>query len=128
MRVSLDILNSSGLNAQVVPDAKQKVVVLNYDDNRMSQFTQAEPILDMYGFKATFYVVCKYLDNKKEFMNWTELETLSKEEHDIGSNTTNHDNLSDSSKNSLEYHIGQSRECLQEDGINATSFSYTFDK
>jgi peptidoglycan/xylan/chitin deacetylase (PgdA/CDA1 family) len=67
MRVSLDILNSSGLNAQVVPENMQnkKVVVLNFDDNRMSQFTQAKPILDMYGFKATFYVVCKYLDNKR---------------------------------------------------------------
>jgi peptidoglycan/xylan/chitin deacetylase (PgdA/CDA1 family) len=105
-----------------------KVVILNFDDNRKSQFTQAKPILDKYGFKATFYVVCNYLDNKKGFMNWTQLETLYKEGHDVGSHTMNHDNLSDSSKKSLEYQIGMSKECLQEHGINATSFAYPFDK
>jgi len=104
-----------------------KVVILNFD-NRKSQFTQAKPILDKYGFKATFYVVCNYLDNKKAYMNWTELETLYKEGHDVGSHTMNHDNLSDSSKNSLEYQIGKSKDCLQEHGINATSFAYPFDK
>jgi len=108
--------------------AIDKVVILNFDDNRKSQFTQAKPILDKYGFKATFYVVCKYLDNKKGFMNWTELETLYREGHDIGSHTMNHDNLSDSSKKSLEYQIGRSKECLEEHGINATSFAYPFDK
>ena len=90
-----------------------KVVILNFDDNRKSQFTQAKPILDKYGFKATFYVVCKYLDNKKGYMNWTQLETLYKEGHDIGSHTMNHANLSDSSKKSLEFQIGRSKECLQ---------------
>jgi peptidoglycan/xylan/chitin deacetylase (PgdA/CDA1 family) len=104
-----------------------KVVILNFDDNRKSQFTQAKPILDKYGFKATFYVVCKYLDNKKGYMNWTDLETLHKEGHDIGSHTMNHANLSDSSIKSLEYQIGRSKDCLEEHGINATSFAYPFD-
>src|ERR1043165_2939596 len=83
--------------------SNSKVVILNFDDNRKTQFTEAKPILDKYGFKATFYVVCKYLDNKKGYMNWTELETLYKEGHDIGSHTMNHANLSDSSIKSLEY-------------------------
>lgn len=106
----------------------EKVVILNFDDNRKTQFTEAKPILDKYGFKATFYVVCKYLDNKKGYMNWTQLETLYKEGHDIESHTMNHDNLTDSSKKSLEYQIGKSKDCLQEHGINATSFAYPFDK
>jgi len=108
--------------------ATERVVILNFDDNRKSQFTQVKPVLDKYGFKATFYVVCKYLDNKKGYMNWTELETLYKEGHDVGSHTMNHANLSDSSKKSLEYQIGKSKECLQEHGINTTSFAYPFDK
>jgi peptidoglycan/xylan/chitin deacetylase (PgdA/CDA1 family) len=70
----------------------------------------------------------KYLDNKKGYMNWTELETLYKEGHDVGSHTMNHANLSNSSKKSLEYQIGKSKECLQEHGINTTSFAYPFDK
>jgi peptidoglycan/xylan/chitin deacetylase (PgdA/CDA1 family) len=39
--------------------ATERVVILNFDDNRKSQFTQVKPVLDKYGFKATFYVVCK---------------------------------------------------------------------
>jgi len=77
------------LHAQPLSESgtNHKVVILNFDDNRKSQFTQVRPILDKYGFKATFYVVCKYLDNKKGYMNWTELETLYKDGHDIGSHT-----------------------------------------
>ena len=118
------------LHAQPLSESvtNHKVVILNFDDGRKTQFTQAKPILDKYGFKATFYIVCKYLDNKKGYMNWTELETLYKEGHDVGSHTNNHANLSDSSKKSLEYQIGQSKVCLQQHGINATSFAYPFDK
>ena len=31
-----------------------KVVILSFDDNRKGDFTYAKPILDKYGFKATF--------------------------------------------------------------------------
>jgi peptidoglycan/xylan/chitin deacetylase (PgdA/CDA1 family) len=124
------IFSSSFLVALSVSNdsSNERYVILNFDDNRKSQFTQVKPILDKYGFKATFYVVCKYLDNKKGYMNWTELETLHKEGHDIGSHTMNHANLSDSSIKSLEYQIGKSKACLQEHGINATTFAYPFDK
>jgi peptidoglycan/xylan/chitin deacetylase (PgdA/CDA1 family) len=118
------------LHAQPLSESgtNDKVVILNFDDNRKSQFTQVKPILDKYGFKATFYVVCNYLDNKKGYMNWTELETLYNEGHDIGSHTMDHASLSDSSKTSLQYQIGQSKECLKEHGINAISFAYPFDR
>ena len=79
------------LHAQLPSESgtNDKVVILNFDDNRISQFTQVKPILDKYGFKATFYVVCQYLDNKKGYMNWTELETLYKE----GTLLKDYDNL-----------------------------------
>jgi peptidoglycan/xylan/chitin deacetylase (PgdA/CDA1 family) len=32
-----------------------KVVILTFGDGRKSQFTNAKPILDKYGFKASFY-------------------------------------------------------------------------
>jgi len=118
------------LDAQPVGDAESnKVVILNFDDGRKSQFTQVKPILDKYGYKATFYVVCGYLDgNKKGYMNWTQIEELVKDGNDIESHTMNHHNLSESSRNSLEFQIGESQACLQEHGIKATSFAYPFDQ
>ena len=58
---------SSGILAITVTKdlERHKIVILNFDDGLKSQFTNAKPILDKYGFKVTFYVVCNYLDNKK---------------------------------------------------------------
>ena len=119
-------LNINEIHAQ--PSPESKVVILNFDDGRKTQFTEAKPILDKYGFKATFYIVCNYVGNKPGYMNWSEVNQLHAEGHDIESHTMNHADLSDVSKNSLEYQIGKSKECLQQHGINATSFAYPFDK
>jgi peptidoglycan/xylan/chitin deacetylase (PgdA/CDA1 family) len=114
------------LHAQ--PSFESKLVILNFDDGRKSQFTEAKPILDKYGFKATFYIVCNYVGNKPGYMNWSEVNQLNSEGHDIESHTMNHADLSHASKKSLEYQIGRSKECLQQHGINVTNFAYPFDK
>jgi len=55
-----------------------KVVIINFDDSFKSQFLYAKPILDKYGFKATFFEVCgwigKYPISKK---SWQDLATLT---------------------------------------------------
>ncbi len=104
-----------------------KVVILNFDDGRLSQYTNALPILDKYGFKATFYVVCNYIGKKEGYMDWKEIKTLQKEGHDIGSHSMNHVRLEQLSKKNVEYEVGQSKRCLQDHGINAKSFAYPFD-
>ena len=107
---------------------KDKVVILNFDDGRKSQFTHAKPILDKYGFKATFYVVCNYLDNKKGYMNWKEVKILQKEGHDIESHSMNHAHLEKLSEKGAFFEIAQSKKCLEDHGINATSFAYPFNE
>ncbi|MGV8107203.1 MAG: polysaccharide deacetylase family protein [Nitrososphaerota archaeon] len=107
-------------------NTNNKVVVINFDDGRKTQFTLAKPILDKYGFKATFYVVCNYADNKKGYMTWEEIETLDKEGHDIGSHSMRHVHLSNLTKKDIQYEIGNSKKCLQDHGIQATSFAYPF--
>jgi peptidoglycan/xylan/chitin deacetylase (PgdA/CDA1 family) len=71
-----------------------KLVILNFDDGRKTQFTQAKPILDKYGFKATFYIVCKYIEKKPGFMDWDEVTQLYEEGPDIGSHSADHLDLS----------------------------------
>ena len=105
-----------------------KVAILNFDDGRKSQFTQAKPILDKYRFKATFYVVCNYLGNKPGYMDWNEVKQLYAEGHDIGSHSMNHANLEMLSKKDLKFEIGQSKKCLEDHGIDVTSFAYPFNK
>ena len=105
-----------------------KVVILNFDDGRKSQYTQAKPILDKYGFKATFYAVCNYLDNKKGYMSWKDMETLYKEGHDIGSHSMSHAHLEKLSKKGVSFEVAQSKKCFEDHGINATTFAYPFNE
>jgi peptidoglycan/xylan/chitin deacetylase (PgdA/CDA1 family) len=39
-----------------------KVVIINFDDSHKNQYTYAKPILDKYGFKATFFKVCNWVE------------------------------------------------------------------
>jgi peptidoglycan/xylan/chitin deacetylase (PgdA/CDA1 family) len=103
-----------------------KVIILNFDDGRLSQYTNAKPILDKYGFKATFYVVCNDIGKKDGYMDWNDVETLQKEGHDIGSHSMNHVRLEKLPKKAIEYEVGGSKKCLQRHGINVTSFAYPF--
>ncbi len=105
-----------------------KIVILNFDDGRKTQFTQAKPVLDKYEFEATFYVVCNYLKNHDGYMNWKEVKQLYKEGHDIGSHSMNHAHLGGLSKGALTFEIGQSKKCLQDHGINVTSFAFPFNE
>lgn len=102
-----------------------KMVILSFDDSTLGQYTMARPILDKYGFKGTFFTVCNFIGTP-EHRNWTQINTLQKEGHDIESHTMNHDDLSKLSEAELQYEIGQSKQCLANHGINSTVFAYPF--
>ena len=103
-----------------------KVVSFIFSDGFKSQYTNAKPILDKYGFKATFDVICNYVDKKDGYMNWKDIKTLRDEGHDIGSHSMSHVRLTDLSKKSIEYEVGKSKKCLEDYGIKPTSFEYPF--
>src|SRR5688500_18355637 len=67
-----------------------KVVIFIFSDGLKSQFTNAKPILDKYGFKGTFDVVCNYVGTKNGYMDWDEIKELHNENHDIGSHSMTH--------------------------------------
>ena len=66
-----------------------KVVILNFYDDDIGQFTNGKPILDKYGFKGTFFIVCKWAgsDNNTR-MTWQDITQLYREGHDIESHST----------------------------------------
>src|SRR6476469_6824281 len=70
-----------------------KMVILSFDDSTFGQYTVAKPILDKYGFKGTFFTVCNFIGTTGH-MNWTQINTLQKEGHDIESHSMNHTHLS----------------------------------
>ncbi|CAN5190606.1 hypothetical protein BH18THE2_BH18THE2_10170 [soil metagenome] len=112
---------------------KKKFAILTFDGGDKSQYINAKPILDKYGFKATFYVVCNYaqkasIENASDRMNWNEIMDLDKQGHDVGAKSKNAVGSDEASSIRSEYLISESKKCLQEQGINATSFVYPFNK
>jgi peptidoglycan/xylan/chitin deacetylase (PgdA/CDA1 family) len=107
-----------------------KVVIINFDDSYKSQYTYAKPILDKYGFKATFFEVCNWVgsgsgDNTK--MTWQDIAELRNEGYDIEPHTMNHPDLKKLSSAELNFEIGQTKQCLLDHGINpATIFAYPY--
>jgi peptidoglycan/xylan/chitin deacetylase (PgdA/CDA1 family) len=82
--------------------ATNRAVVLTFDDGYKNQYTNAKPILDKYGYKATFYIVCNYAE-KNGRLKWEDITALYNEGHDIGSHTMNHADLSQTSKKETQY-------------------------
>ena len=111
---------------QLPNNTNQKVVILTFDDGYKSQYSNAKPILDKYGFKATFSIVCNYVGNGDNRMTWEEIKSLQQEGHGIASHTMNHDDLSKLPPQTVEYEVAQSKQCLLDQGINPKSFAYPF--
>jgi peptidoglycan/xylan/chitin deacetylase (PgdA/CDA1 family) len=113
--------------------SNNKVVILNFDDGYESQYTNAKPILDQYGYKATFYIICNYVgdeeeeqDNSNARMSWEDITELHKEGYDIGSHSMDHKDLSQMSEKMVDFEVGDSKQCLVDHGINPISFAYPF--
>src|SRR2546425_1757092 len=107
--------------------ANTKVVILSFDDNRKGDFTYAKPILDKYGFKGTFFIICgKTID--KGAMNWQDIAAMQRDGMDIESHTMTHKHLNHLSANALNFEIAGSKQCLASHGYNITSFAYPYDE
>jgi peptidoglycan/xylan/chitin deacetylase (PgdA/CDA1 family) len=113
-----------GSNPKLV---NNKVVVLSFDDNRIGDFTYAKPILDKYGYKATFFVICgKTTDSGA--MNWQDIAAMQKDGMDIESHTMTHAHLNNLTQSQLNFEIGGSKQCLASHGYNATIFAYPYNE
>ena len=94
-----------------------RVVIINFDDSHESDYTYAKPILDKYGFKATFFEVCGWIEagyhDKDVSVTWQQIAALQQDGMDIESHTMTHPDLNHKSQADLNYEIGQSKQCLE---------------
>src|SRR5215212_8018180 len=102
-------------------------VIINFDDSHQSDYTYAKPILDKYGFKATFFEVCNWIEtgyhDKDISITWQQIAALQQDGMDIEAHTMTHPNLNGLSQSDLDYEIGQSKQCLENHGFNPTIFA-----
>src|SRR5436190_9605247 len=73
-------------NGKPLPD---KPVMLSFDDDDENQYTNALPLLNKYGFKATFFVMTVTID-KENYMTTQQIEDLDKQGNDVEPHTWDH--------------------------------------
>jgi peptidoglycan/xylan/chitin deacetylase (PgdA/CDA1 family) len=109
-------------------DNDEKFLIINFDDSHESDYTYAKTILDKYGFKATFFEVCNWVEagyhELDKSITWEQIAALQQDGMDIEAHTMTHPNLNDLSQADLNYEIGQSKQCLENHGFNPTIFAY----
>jgi peptidoglycan/xylan/chitin deacetylase (PgdA/CDA1 family) len=120
--------NSPGI-LPAVPSNFNKVVILTFGDGYQSQYTIAKPILDRYGYKGNFFVTCNKVGTANK-MTWPELSQLYQGGNVIGSKTVDYGtkamegkDLNHLTAQQLEFEVGQSKQCLVNNGINTDYFA-----
>jgi hypothetical protein len=105
-----------------------KFVIVMFDRGYESIFTNAKPILDKFGFKASIFISCDYVGNEGG-MTWNQLRELDNDGYDIQSHGLEHTRLDEvKSANDVELIVGGGKECLQERGFSPTSFQAPYNK
>ena len=88
--------------------SKKPRVILTFDDAEISHYTNVAGLLKKYGFDATFFVCefpLKNPDEKKEYMNWSQIQELYKKGFEIGNHTGHHKNVTKLSPENIEKEI-----------------------
>jgi peptidoglycan/xylan/chitin deacetylase (PgdA/CDA1 family) len=99
-----------------------KVVIINFDDSYYDQILYAKPILDKYGFKATFFQICGRISES----GWRDIAQLQKSGMDIQAHTMTHPDLNELSAGMLGLELGKAKECFLNNRINTTVFAYPY--
>ncbi len=106
-------------------DCPDQPVALTFDDGYADAATEALPILNAYGFKATFYIVPGFV-GRPGYMSWEQIELLHNSGMEIGSHTMNHADLTGlEDVKAIRNELVQSREVLEQRlGAPVRSFCY----
>jgi peptidoglycan/xylan/chitin deacetylase (PgdA/CDA1 family) len=101
--------------------------IISFDDGWDNQFNYAFPLLQKYGFTATFFVVTDYLDHQN-FMTTDQLKTMIAAGMTIGSHSRSHPALPAIGKpQRLKDEIAGSKAWLEEKlGVPITTFAYPY--
>lgn len=114
----------SARSANLSQDQNRRLAILTFDDGYLDAYSNAFPILQKYGFTATFYIISGFV-GKENYMNWQQILELKNSGMNIGSHSFSHPDLSKTSDEKVEREISQSQKTLQDYiGVPITDFCY----
>ena len=96
----------------------------SFDDCFESQYIYARPVLDKYGFKATFYLIAGSLVDQGQqkiwrYGTWDEFKQMADEGHEMGAHTMTHPDLTTlpvgniNTRNTIDYEMYWSKDSIE---------------
>lgn len=118
--------NSDKEKGQLTND--DKIVILMFDRGYKSIFSMAKPIMDKYGFKASIFIACDYV-NDGDGMDWDQVRVLYQNGYDIQSHGLEHKRLTElKSSSEIDTVVSGGKDCLEEQGFSPTIFQAPYNK
>jgi peptidoglycan/xylan/chitin deacetylase (PgdA/CDA1 family) len=113
--------------------AREREVVITFDDGFQDFYTDAFPVLRKYGFSATMFLPTAYIDHdSRKFkgvncMTWSQIRELQRAGIQFGSHTVTHPQLKNLAPKEIEEEIRCSKQRIEEElGSPVTSFAYPY--
>lgn len=91
----------------------KKGIVITFDDGNYSDYSIALPILNKYGFVATFFVTVNWITTKN-YLDWSHIKEMIAYGMSIQSHSLTHSYLTDLSKGDLFRDLSESKNILEE--------------
>ena len=115
---------------------KKSAFSFSFDDAYMSQYTNARPILNQFGFHGTFFILAGSVhDSTPEWRYglWWQFSEMAQEGHEIAAHTMTHPHLKgllvgdENTPNTITYELYQSKILIEQKiGVPVISFAYPY--
>ena len=103
---------------------KAKTIALTFDDGYLDNYVHALPILQKFGFTATFFLAAGFIDQDKMFslsttstrpqpLSWKHVKEMSRAGMSFGAHTVNHPDLTQIPRADAKFEIKQSKEIIE---------------
>lgn len=104
------------------------IVSIVFDDNRLSAYQYALPIIDAAGFKSTHFIISRVFGPRySSYMTQSQVKDVFDRGHEIGAHSRNHPHLTQLSTDDARTEIKGSLEDLLDMGISpVTVFTYPY--
>ena len=92
----------------------ERSVVLTFDDTQASNYTTALPLLQAYGFKATFFICTDFIGKGDDVLNADQIREMGKLGMSVQSHSHTHAFLNDLSADQIYSELKTSKTILEE--------------